>query len=262
MHFLSCIPNLRRCLDTLSDAGTLEKSLWNALYAILHSHRPPLVHALFNEIKDFNGRDNRYGQIAVPDFLDYLCTQVSKVGQALLFRYFTRLQCSKCKWMSEVPSDDYSFKLYIPKDFKNMTLANLVGYNSRTVLRGNNAVCCGNCRNLKTKHTSTRVCDPDILMVEIIRVTKVKQRWIKNNVSISFSCSGLSLPGFSRTYRVVSSCNHHGSIISGHWFTKVLTERGWFELNDLKSTNSLTHPPGSSDTSVVVLLLIAEDKLL
>ena len=43
---------------------------------------------------------------------------------------------------------------------------------------------------------------------------------------------------------------------------KVSTERGWFELNDLKSTNSLTHPPGSSDTSVVVLLLIAEDKLL
>ena len=42
----------------------------------------------------------------------------------------------------------------------------------------------------------------------------------------------------------------------------VLTERGWIELNDLKSTNSLTHPPGSSDTSVVVLLLIAEDKLL
>ena len=97
------------------------------------------------------------------------------------------------------------------------------------------------------RNTHLRVCDPDLFMVEIIRVTKV---------------SGLSLPGFSRTYKVVSSCNHHGSIIGGHWFTKVLTERGWFELDDLKSVNSLTHPPGLSDTSVVVLLLIAEDKLL
>ena len=94
LHFLSCIPYLRDCLGILSYAGTLEKYLFNALHAILHSHRRHAVHALFNEVKDFNGRDNRYGQIAVPDFLDYLCTQVSKVGQALRYRYFTRLLSS------------------------------------------------------------------------------------------------------------------------------------------------------------------------
>ena len=104
---------------------------------------------------------------------------------------------------------DYSLKLYLPKDSKHVSLADLVGYNLRTVLRGKNAVCCGNCRNLKTKHTSTRVCDPDLLMIEIIRVTKIKQQWVKNNASISFPCSGLSLPGFNRSYKVVSTCNHH-----------------------------------------------------
>jgi len=58
LHFLSCIPHLRLLSSNVStDSEVLEKSLFNALYAIVHTHRPSLVHALFNEIKDFSGRN-------------------------------------------------------------------------------------------------------------------------------------------------------------------------------------------------------------
>ena len=96
-------------------------------------------------------------------------------------------------------------------------------------------------------------------MIEIIRVTEVRRRWLKNNVSVSFTCSNLVLPGFPRPYKVVGSCNHRGSLSGGHWFTKELTDTGWYELDDLKAKNSLTQPPGRNDSSVVVL--IAENKL-
>jgi ubiquitin C-terminal hydrolase len=56
-------------------------------------------------------------------------------------------------------------------------------------------------------------------------------------------------------------CNHRGSLNGGHWLTKELTETGWYELDDLKTSVNVTNPPGLDDTSVVVLLLIAEDKL-
>jgi len=129
----------------------------------------------------------RYGQIAVPDFIDFLCTRVPKVNQSLSFRYFTRLQCSKCKWLSEIPTNDASLKLYIPTGWTKASLAQLVQYISRSTLRGSEAVICGNCK-IKTEHTSSRYSDPDVFMIEIIRVTEVKQRWTKRTIPISFPC--------------------------------------------------------------------------
>ena len=100
-----------------------------------------------------------------------------------------------------------------------------------------------------------------MLLIEIIRVTDVKvNRWLKNSAPISFPVSQVDLLGFSRHYRVVASCHHRGSIAGGHWLTKTLTNHGWYELDDLKAKNMTTIRPGVKDTSVVVLLLIAEDK--
>ena len=104
--------------------------------------------------------------------------------------------------------------------------------------------------------------NPDLFLIEIIRVAELKLSWTKNNASVNFPVSKLALPGFSRLYRVVATCNHRGSLKGGHWFTKMYTTHGWYELDDLKSKNSITKSPGINDNSVVVILLIAEDKLL
>ena len=61
---------------------------------------------------------------------------------------------------------------------------------------------------------------------------------------------------------MVSTCHHRGSLNSGHWLTKIATGSGWYELDDLISRNLSTQPPGVSDNSVAVILLIAVDKLV
>jgi ubiquitin C-terminal hydrolase len=210
-------------------------------------------------VKDFMGQNNRYGQVAVPDFLDYLCSQSSKVNQAISYCCITRLQCSQCQWLSEVPSSDTSLKLYIPADCKQISLHDLITYNSNSVLSNSDAVFCGKC-NVKTAHTLTREYGPELFVIEIIRVTGSQDRWLKNSVSISFPCSNLILPGFSKPYKVVGSCHHWGSLNGGHWFTKELTNLGWYELDDLKAHNYITKAPGLKDNSVAILLLIAEDR--
>ena len=262
LHFLTCIPQLQWwSLNLDNGATTFDTSLFHALSSILKTHQPSLVHAFFNLVKDFNGRNNRYGQIAVPDFLDYLCTQSARINQTLNTQSFTRLQCSKCSWISEKPVTDLSVKLYLPGTGE-FSLQDLFHANSKTVLDGKDAVQCGKC-NMKTPHTSTSRLElsPDLLVVEIIRVTSKEGRWMKNSAAVTFSYSNLTLPNFSKKYRVTSTCHHHGDLFSGHWFTKELTETGWYELNDLKSENLVTDPPGVGDSSVVVLLLIAEDRL-
>ena len=262
LHFLTCIPQLRWwSLNPDNGFSTFDASLFHALSSIFKVYRPSFVHAFFTLVKDFNGRNNRYGQIAVPDFLDYLCTRSARINQALNVQSFTRLQCSKCSWISEKPVTDLSVKLYLPGTEK-FSLQDLFHANSKTVLDGKDAVQCGKC-NIKTSHTSTSRLElsPDLLVVEIIRVTSKEGRWMKNSAAVSFSYSNLMLPNFSKKYRVTSTCHHHGNLSGGHWFTKKLTETGWYELNDLKSENLVTDPPGVDDSSVVVLLLIAEDRL-
>src|ERR1700761_7393285 len=81
--------------------------------------------------------------------------------------------------------------------------------------------------------------------------------------SYFFPNGDLKLSKLYRSYRVIASCHHRGSIKSEHWTTKVCTSMGtWYELDDLNVKPSSTNPPGISDSSVTVLLLIAEDKLV
>ena len=264
LHLLTNVPDLRSCSLRLSNiSGTFDTTFVHALLSIFNTHRPSLVHSFFQLVKDFNGRNNRYGQIAVPDFLDYLCTQSSVVSQAITIKFVTRLQCSKCRWISDKLVTDSSFKLYLHDNRVHFSLQDLINSNSNSVLEGRESVLCGNCNNVRTPHTSVlhwELC-PNVLVIEIVRVTNQHGGWRKNAAGISFSLSNLSLPGFSKKYRVVATCHHSGSLMGGHWFTKELTEEGWYELNDLKKGNLLTDPPGHNDVSVVLLLLIAEVNL-
>jgi len=133
-------------------------------------------------------------------------------------------------------------------------------YNSNVVFMDDDAVFCRNC-NAKTSHSSSRDYNSDLFLIEFIRVTQVNNGWIKNSLPIDFPVQDLKLPGFSRSYRVIASCHHRGTLRGGHWFTKISTINGWYELDDLKPTCYRTVPPGTKDQTAVVLLLAAEDKL-
>jgi ubiquitin C-terminal hydrolase len=136
----------------------------------------------------------------------------------------------------------------------------VVNLNSNALLSGEDAVFCGNC-NMKTSQKQARDYDnADLLMLEIVRVTKLKNNWIKNSAPLSFDTKNLQLPGFLRPYRVVGSCHHRGSLVGGHWITKIQTQKGWFEMDDLKRKCRKVGSPGVNDESVSVLLLIAEDR--
>ena len=60
---------------------------------------------------------------------------------------------------------------------------------------------------------------------------------------------------------MVASSHHRGSLNGGHWIAKLSTNHGWYDLDDLRGHNLPKNPPGQEDSSVVVLLVIAEDKL-
>ena len=75
--------------------------------------------------------------------------------------------------------------------------------------------------------------------------------------------SGISLPGTDRKYQVIASCHHRGTLRSGHWITKLMmVDKTWFNFDDLKPENQVTQAPGANDSSVVILLLLAESPLL
>ena len=136
-----------------------------------------------------------------------------------------------------------------------ISLGDLVDFNSKADLKGSDAVMCGQCC-MKTPHSSKRDYNPDIFLIEIIRVTESKVGWVKNNARITFPVTSLTLPGFSRSYRVAATCNHNRTLKGGHWLSKVHTTGGWYALDDLKSTSLLSTPPGIKDNSVVVILLL------
>lgn len=263
LHLLSCIPMLRAwCLSSRNDLDMFEKRFLVALRAIVKTKRPSDVSSFFELVKDFNGVDHRYGQIAVPDFIEYLCSLSATLSPMVRFTLSSQLQCSKCHWVSQRSSMDVFLKLYLPPGGGHFTLANLVDYNSNAMLTDSDAVFCTHC-NIKTSHKLSREYNPDLFLVELVRVTESSRNtWLKNNASISFPVTSLKLPGFPRTYRVISTCHHRGSVASGHWLTKVVTNSGWYELDDLKSRSLPTSPPGLSDNSVTVILLVAEDKLI
>jgi ubiquitin C-terminal hydrolase len=123
-------------------------------------------------------------------------------------------------------SHDLLIKIYIPPNArKQVTLKDLLDYNFNTTF--NEAlVNCGKC-GVKTNQKSTKEIASDLICLEFIRVTQKvhggQRFWRKNDISILFPTNGIVFPGSSRKYRVIGACHHIGSIISGHWFTKVVT---------------------------------------
>ncbi len=212
-------------------------------------------------MRDFTGINNRFGQVATSDFIEHLCTKSPMLLQELKISFSATLQCISCKWVSHQEVSDVSLKLYIPPDKKCVSLADLVAHNSRGFLDRRDAVYCGKCL-LNTPHSMTHDYDPDVLLIEIIRVTDAGSRWIKNGSPITFPTVGVNLPNFSRFYRVVGTCHHSGSLSGGHWLTKACTARGWYELDDLKPENTPTNPPGDNDDSVVLILLVVDNKMV
>ena len=177
-----------------------------------------------------------------------------------------KLQCAQCQWISSTLSEDVLFRLYIPPGLRNsISLTELLAYNSRTILQGSNAVWCGRC-NTNTKKVDTRESSSDIILLEIIRVTNKSEdprhpTWSKNSIQITFPVSDVILFG-SRKYNLAGTCHHRGSLKCGHWLTKLcLNDGSWYELDDLKPKHFKSPPPGSSDSTVVVLLFLAADKL-
>ena len=132
----------------------------------------------------------------------------------------TQLRCSQCRWVSHSDSSDILFKLYIPFDAKsNTSLSDLLEYNSLSVLSDSEPFFVG----------KTKECSADTLLIEIMRVTGHgggSHSWSKNSIPISFPTENLKLSMLSRSYRVIASCHHRGSIKSGHWTTKVCTSTG------------------------------------
>jgi len=144
---------------------------------------------------------------------------------------------------------------------KSISFADLLDFNSRAALQYADAVWCGHC-NGKTKQTSVRETTSDIVLFEVIRVTqKSNNTWSKNTIPITFPTRDVLLFG-DRKYHVVATCHHKGSIQFGHWFTKLCLNNGtWHTLDDLNPKHRTSEPPGSMDSTVVILALIATDKL-
>ena len=115
----------------------------------------------------------------------------------------------------------------------------------------------------KTAHTSRREHLSDFLIFEIIRVTRPKRSWIKNCIPVTFPVNGVVFPGSPRKYNIIGTCNHRGSIHSGHWFTCLrMADDRWYELNDLHRKHSIISRPGHSDRTSGVILLLADDKMV
>ena len=81
---------------------------------------------------------------------------------------------------------------------------------------------------------------------------------LKNCMPISFSTTGITIPGSEHKY-IIGTCHHQGSLKYGHWFTRVITTSNvWYELDDLRGYNIKTVPPGNLDSTVVILILVKE----
>jgi hypothetical protein len=110
LHLLTNIPSLR-ALCSSKNAGYFEKRFLAALMAIFSTRRADVVNSFFHLVKDFSGVNNRYGQVAVPDFIEYLCAKSPIVSSVAKFTFLSKLTCSNCKWISERKCNDYSLKL-------------------------------------------------------------------------------------------------------------------------------------------------------
>ena len=237
----------------------------SAMLAILGRKSSGPVDKFFRQIRDFKGANNRYGQLAVSDFLEFLAIRLPDIFSFLKSRITMKLQCLTCKWLSLTTSCDLLVKLYIPPgEAKRISLTDLLTYNFSSTL-AESATNCGKCRK-KTTQKSTPEQVPLLLCFEIIRVTQKvinsRHSWTKNNIRVTFPTRGISVPGSVHKYRVIGTSHHKGTLLGGHWFTKVCTKNNqWFDLDDLRFGNHASSGPGSEDNSVVILILLAEHVL-
>src|SRR6185437_14530412 len=75
LHFLSVFPPFSESLNYNEQVSEFPRRFTDAISAIVRKQNLTPINHLFELIKDFQGVNNRYGQIAVPDFLEYLSTQ-------------------------------------------------------------------------------------------------------------------------------------------------------------------------------------------
>jgi len=212
--------------------------------------------------EDFQGPNNRYGQVAVTDFLEYLSATIPDIFQHIRNNVSTYLQCQRCKWISVTTANELLIKLYIPGHHRPISLNELITFNSETIFSDASGVHCAKCGS-KTAHTSRREHLSDLLLFEIIRVSRPKTTWIKNCIPVTFPVNGIVLPGSQRKYNIIGTCNHRGSIYSGHWFTCLrMADDRWYELNDLHRKHSIISRPGHNDKTSVVIVLLADDKMI
>ena len=87
-------------------------------------------------VKDFQGVNNRYGQVPVPDFLEYLSDNATEIFNPIRSNVFTSLQCQRCKWVSISMASEVLIKLYLPDSRQSISLADVLAFNSVSSLWG------------------------------------------------------------------------------------------------------------------------------
>ena len=167
LHLLTASPLIQiLCSSVPIHLNSFERSMCLALQSILNNQSYDAINDFFLLIRDFNGRNNRYGQAAVPDFLDYVCDNSPNISEVLTCTWQNILQCSRCKWVSTISCQDVSLKLYPSFEAHHLLLSDLVCSTSNITLSTDVSVFCGHC-NVKTPHTSSREYNPDISLLRL-----------------------------------------------------------------------------------------------
>jgi len=97
LHFLTAAPPiLANSLNPAPEIPEFQSQFGNAISCITSKKGVAAIKVFFQSVKDFQGIDNRYGQIAVSDFLEFLNNQLP-LFKTIQFTLFTKLQCLKCK---------------------------------------------------------------------------------------------------------------------------------------------------------------------
>ena len=223
------------------------------------------VEKAFNIVKDFTGRQFRYRQLSLSDFVDYLLLKFPTIFNSLCTSITTTLTCTSCGWLSFRQSPDSALKLYFynsPMRKKSFLLQDLINRNSRVFLSGNNQVRCGKCKR-DTPQESSCSFNGELILIEIVRVI-FKDEKQRNDSSVFFPLKGISLPEMPGTFSPIATCHHTGSLDSGHWFARVrLSNDSWYEIDDTKGRHAVITSVGESSgsASLVMLMLMSDSHL-
>jgi len=234
---LSQISIVRECCFKVIDNTFLPGVVARAVLAVCGLMPKYHIDSLFERIKDFQGINFRYQQISTSDFIDYMILKFPIIFGSLNTNVATTLTCSVCRWVSFRQSRDSTLKLYFPFSSlreRSISLQDLISRNSQALLDGKNQVYCGKCgRN--TSQRSSCSFENSIVLIEIVRVLTFRGEKSRNNSSVYFPLTGISLPGRSGTFSVVATCNHRGSFDTGHWFSQIqLSDGAWFKIDNLE----------------------------